>query len=343
MVGVVIGHGSHEGKERVTVPAGLTLHFFADEDTRLATVNVLELIKKDHHRTPMHVANAGTPVPNYKYEPYKAHELRAIAALYECDAPVLIAGSKETPGTLRLCANPGGCPETGPHACDGLFGRAAREQWKLLLIVSCRVDTTREPEPEPTLDIMTKDGRRDRRVHDELVTWVQKFVGTNTARQDEIWNALPAKERLRLAASDDEVWEWDECRAARATPGALASASDLVKVRLMRDYPEHRAAARAGLHPEGDDATKIAEFLPKSFNDRADTWAALEVEDQARWMLNDGVVHWAAGYNAFQMFRIGLPDELLLGLLRRLEPPSLAVATSTVGLSEHLAENSLQV
>jgi hypothetical protein len=325
------------------VPAGLTLHFFADEDTRLATVNVLELIKKDHHRTPMHVANAGTPVPNYKYEPYKAHELRAIAAFYECDAPALIAGSKETPGTLKLCTNPGGCPETGPHTCDGLFGHAAREQWKLLLIVSCRVDTKREPEPEPTRDIMTTDGRRDRRAHDELFAWVQKFVGTSTARQDEIWNEVPAKERLRLAASDDEVWEWDECRAARTTPGALAGASDLVKMRLMRDYPEHRAAVRAGLRPEEDDATKIAEFLSKSFNDKADTWAALDVEDQARWMLDDDVVHWAAGYNAFEMFHIGLPDELLLGLLRRLEQPSLEVATSTAELSQHLADNSLQV
>ncbi len=343
MVGVVIGHGSHKGEERVTVPAGLTLHFFADEDTRLATVNVLELIKKDHHRTPMHVANAGTPVPNYTYEPYKAHELRAIDAFYQCDAPVLIAGSKETPGTLKLCTKPGGCPGTGPHTCDGLFGHAAREQWELLLIVSCRVDTTREPEPEPTLDIMTKDGLRDRRVHDALFAWVQKFVGTSTARQDEIWNALPEKERLRLAASDDEVWEWDECRAARVTPGALAGASDLVKMRLMRDYPEHRAAVRAGLRPEGDDATEIAEFLHKSFNDRADTWVKLKAEHKARWMLNDDVVHWAAGYNAFQMFDIGLPDDQLLGLLRRLEPQSLAVAMSAVGLSEHLAEKSLRV
>ena len=61
MVGVVIGHGSHEGQERVTVPTGLTLHFFADEDTRLATVNVLELIKKDHHRTRSRRRRCHTP------------------------------------------------------------------------------------------------------------------------------------------------------------------------------------------------------------------------------------------------------------------------------------------
>ncbi|MCG8927596.1 hypothetical protein [Lentzea sp. CC55] len=85
------------------------------------------------------------------------------------------------------------------------------------------------------------------------------------------------------------------------------------------------------------------EFLHKSFNDRADTRVRLKAEHKARWMLTDDVVHWAAGYNSFQMFDIGLPDGQLLGLPRRLEPQSLAVATSTVGLSEHLAEKSLRV
>ncbi|MGI5499173.1 putative adhesin [Lentzea sp. CA-135723] len=348
MVGVLIGHGSFVGAESVVVPKGLTLHFYADEGTSLAMVNVLELIKEKHDRIPMQVVIAGMSVPNYQYEPLKEHERRAITALYGYAAPAIVVGSRETPDVLRLCSNVPGCPKDGPHTCDGVFGRAEKARWKYLLVFSCRVDTTRNL--PPTLDLMARHDKRDRSVHQALVDWAQAFVGQGAAKQDETWKALPANERLRLVASDEELREWDDCRAVRETIKAAADpvkaaavASDLTKLRLMRDYPEHRAAVRATLRPDPSDAKRIAEFLPRSFDDKVDVWEDLTVREKARWMADPGVTYWAAGFNACDLFRYGLRGDPLLGLLRGLEPQALAVALSEARLSHHLADNSLRV
>ncbi|MBC6445796.1 putative adhesin [Actinokineospora xionganensis] len=348
MVGVVIGHGSFGGPETVVVPAGLTLHFFADEGTSMVMVNLLELLGQDNPRIPMHVAKPGLAVPNYQYEPFKDHELRAITALNKYPAPQIVVGAKETPNTLMLCANVKSCPKDGPHTCDGVLGRAAKAKWNYLMVLSCRFD--RRANLDPTLDLMGPHGRRDRSVHRGLVDWVQTFVGLTAARQDAMWSGLAPNERLRLIASDDEVREWDECRAVRVTLAAAgdpakaaATASAVVKIRLMRDYPRHRAAVRAGLHPDPSDAHDIAAFLPLSFDDKVDWWESLSPEEMARWMVNQDVTHWAAGFNACDLFRYGLRGDHLLGMLRKLEPEALAVAKTEVALTSHLAANATQI
>ncbi|SDI17738.1 hypothetical protein SAMN05192558_101279 [Actinokineospora alba] len=346
MVGVVIGHGSFGGPETVVVPAGLTVHFFADEGTSMVMVNLLELLKHDNPRIPMHVAKPGLAVPNYKYEPFKDHERRAITALNQYAAPQIVVGSAETPNTLMLCADVKGCPKDGPHTCDGVFGRAAKARWNYLMIFSCRYDT--RANLEPTFDLMAPHGERDRSVHQALVDWVQTFVGLTNAQQDAMWAGLAPNERLRLIASDDEVREWDDCRAARAAVAAAgdpakaaAPASTAVKIRLMRDYPEHRAAVRTGLHPDPSDAHDIATFLPLPFNDKVVWWQDLSAYEQARWMVNEDVTHWAAGFNACELFGYGLRGDRLLGLLRKLEPQALAVAKTEVALTKYLADNAL--
>ena len=348
VAGVLIGHGSYDGPETVVVPDGLTVHFFVDEGTSMTIVNLLALLQPDNPRIPMHFAMPGKSVPNYRYAPFKEHERRAITALNRYPAPAIVVGSAETPDTLRLCANPGGCPPQGPHTCAGVFGRAARAGWSYLLVFSCRFDVRREL--PPTLDLMKPHGVRDRSVQQALVDWVQRFVGLGKDEQDDLWNGLHPDERLRLVASDDEVREWDACRELRVAmttatnPAAVAAgAPDAVKVRLIRDYPRHRAAVRAGLHRDPADAQDIEAFLSLPFDDRVGWWLDLTVHEQARWMANDEVTHWAAGFNACELFSYGLRGENLLGLLSGLELPALAVAKMEPKLTEHLTLNSMHV
>ncbi|MFD4639000.1 putative adhesin [Lentzea sp. NPDC058436] len=348
MVGVVIGHGSFDGTETVVVPAGLTLHFFTEEGTGLAIVNLLELLRAGNPRIPMGFAKPGTVVPNYRYDPFAPHERRAITALNENPAPTIVVGSPETPNTLRLCADVRSCPKDGPHTCDGVFGRAARAKWNYLMIFSCRIDTRQNL--APTLDLMAPQGRRDRSAHQALVDWVQTFVGLDAARQDALWAGLSPNERLRLVASDEEVREWDDCRAVRETitaspdPAKVAAAASVaVRTRLIRDHPEHRAAVRAGLRSDPADARAVKAFLPLSFDDRVDVWEALSEEARLRWMADQEVTHWAAGFNACFLFRYGLRGDHLLGLLRKLEPGSLAVVMTEVLVTDHLTENGLHV
>lgn len=348
VAGVLIGHGSYDGPETVVVPNGLTVHFFADEGTSMTIVNLLALLQADNPRIPMYFSMSGKSVPNYRYTPFKEHERRAITALNRYPGPVIVVGSAETPDTLRLCADPEGCPPQGPHTCAGVFGHAARAGWSYLLVFSCRVDVRREL--PPTLDLMKPHGVRDRSVHQALVDWVQRFVGLAKAEQDDLWNGLHPDEKLRLVASDDEVREWDDCRALRAAmtaaadpAAAAANAPDAVKIRLIRDYPRYRAAARAGLHSDPADARDIAAFLPLPFGDRVGWWLDLTVHEQARWMADDDVTHWAAGFNACELFSYGLRGENLLGLLCGLEPPAVEVAKMEPDLTRYLAANSMHV
>ncbi|GAA3010530.1 putative adhesin [Actinokineospora diospyrosa] len=350
MAGVIMGHGSHVGDDVVTVPAGLPVHFFTDEGSPLLMVNLLELIKRDNPRTPMHTAKPGVAVLNYQYAPFQPHELRAIAQADQLDLPHVVVGTEAQRTALRLCEDPKGCPAQGPHRCAGVFGRAAAGGWSALLVVSCRI-LTGHTQP-PTVALMTPSGKRDTSVFDALFAWVSGFVPQAPAAQDTTWAALSAAERIRLIASDDEIRLWADCLdlrtriAAVARPAALAlvkAAPVLVRFRLLRDYPAHRDLVRDGTTLSPVELKAIADFPKAPFDDQVREWLDLDLEDAVRWMADPVMTSWATAFNALEMFDAGLRGPGLLAMLGRLDPAGKAFAQGEPALVEYLTRNSLRI
>ncbi|MBM7774266.1 hypothetical protein JOD54_004470 [Actinokineospora baliensis] len=342
MAGIIMGHGSHHGNDVVTVPAGLPLRFFTDEGSPLLMVNLLELLKRDYPRTPMHTAAPGTTVPNYQYAPFEPYELRAIAQADQLDLPRVIVGTPAQRTTVRLCEDPKGCPPAGPHRCAGVFGKAAG--WAELLVISCRIHVG-HPQ-QPTVALMTPTGR-DTSVFDALFAWVSAFVPQPTAAQDVTWKALTERERIRLIASDDEIRFWADCFDLRTRLAALdkAAALDLVKAapepvrfRLLRDYPAHRDLARDGIVLLPDERQAIAAFPRAVFDDQVRVWLDLELADQIRWMADPTMTSWASAFNVLEMFDAGLRGPGLLAMLGELDAAGKAFAQGEPALVQYLAE-----
>ncbi|GLZ42634.1 putative adhesin [Actinokineospora sp. NBRC 105648] len=350
MVGIVLGHGSHDGTDIVTVPKGLPVHFYTDEGSPLLMVNLLELLGRDHHRTPMQTLAPGTPVPNYKYEPFKPHELRAFTAYNQLEVPQLLIGSATSPATTRLCADPAHCPKDGPHTCGGVFDHAAKGRWTKLLVLSCRIHTGRSQ--QPTVALMTATGKRDTSVFDALFAWVTAFVALDPAGQDARWAALSERERVRLVAVEDELREWADCLALRTAiasadrPKAaalVAAAPTSVRFRLVRDYPRHRELVRAEPALSPAERQAIAAFQRAPFGAQITQWLDLTQPDQVRWLTEPAIASWATAFNALELFDLGLVGDQLMGVLRRLDPAAQGVALTEPRLVDYLAHHSLRI
>ncbi|GAA3035372.1 putative adhesin [Actinokineospora globicatena] len=346
MVGIVMGHGSFDGPEVVTVPQGLPVEFFTDEGSALLLVNLLELLKRNHHRTPMHVAAPGSTVLNYWYKPFNPVQLRAVDAFNELDLPRILVGSGSQPTALRLCADPAKCPKDGPHTCTGVFGQAARKGWTKLLVVACRID---DHKPQaPTVALATPSGGRDTSAYDALHTWVTRFVAMSPAEQDAAWRALPERDRIRYTAVEEEVREWLEClelRTAIATstnPTALIESADReLRIRLVRDYPEHRAAAIAGITLTPEERHANAEFLLRPLADQFEEWGSLSLEDQVRAMADPDVTAWTTALNALILFDHNLDAPHLATILRRLTPAARATTLQEPRLVDYLSTHGI--
>ncbi|WP_369800503.1 putative adhesin [Alloactinosynnema sp. L-07] len=345
-----MGHGSHDGSDMITVPKGLPVTFFTDEGSPLLMVNLLELAKRDNPRTPMHTLNPGDPVPNYQYTPFKPHELRAVTQFNQLVPPQLIVGSAAVPNTLRLCADKARCPKDGPHTCDGVFGRATKGQWTKVLVLSCRI--LEGHTQQPTVALMTPAGKRDTSVFDALLAWVKGFVARGSAGQDAAWAAVPESEKIRLIASEDEVREWVDCLDVRTKIAAadrpkaaalVAAAPTSVKLRLMRDYPQHRDLVKVGITLTATEQQAIAAFQREALAKQIDKWLGLTPDQQVRWLAEPPVASWAVGFNVLELFQFGLVGDELMAVLRRLDPVARGVALAEEELRDYLAANSLHI
>ncbi|WP_436497582.1 putative adhesin [Actinokineospora sp. HUAS TT18] len=350
MVGVVMGHGSFDGESGVvTVPKGLPVCFYADEGTPMVMVNVLELAKRGNPKIPLHTANPGDPVPNYRYEPFKPHELAALAVFNELTEPQIIVGGPAQLTTLRLCADPVKCPKDGPHTCDGVFGRAAKAHWTKLLVLSCRIDMRKRN--DPTIALKTADGRLDTSVYDTLGNWVRGFVALGAAAQDPAWTALTDRDRTRYIATDDEMREWKDCLDVRTriaadkakAPAVVAAASTAIKLRLLRDYPQHRDLVKAAVTLTPAEKQTIAAFLQKGLGPQVDEWYDLTSEEQLRWMTEPALLSWAQGFYVLELFDYKVRGDDLMAILRRLDPAAKAVVLSEKKVRDYLAANSLTI
>ncbi|WP_026423385.1 putative adhesin [Actinokineospora inagensis] len=347
VAGAVIGHGSYDGKHVVTVPRGLEVRFFTEENSPLMLVNLLALLRRDHHRTPMHTAKSGTTVPNYVYEPMRDYELDAIKTFDQLTDPVILVGTPGQPEPVRLCETPDKCKGDAPHTCGGVFGAAARGNWGVLLVLSCRLHLGTQP--VITRYLTSPTGCQDTSVFDELFGWVGRFLAMAAPAQDATWDATPGEQQLRLYAVEDEIREWADCYFTRRQIAAdRAKAISLVKeesvatrFRLLRDYPALGDLVVADPPLVPTERQRIADFLRAPRAGQVTTWAALSPADQVRWLTVHGVPSWAAADNALTFFAAGLRGDNLVGLLRKLDPVAKKAVQADPALVRHLQDKGV--
>jgi hypothetical protein len=338
MQGVVIGHGSHDGTQRVIVPDGLPhLDFFTDEGSGLPVLNLLALVGADHPRTPMHTLVPGAEVPNYQYAPFDAHELLAITTLGKLPATsqVLLVGTKSLPDPIRLCDELEKCPPKGPHTCTGLFGRAAQAGWQRLQIMSCRINTKQHQ--LATHEMMGANGKRTVAVWDTFHRWVMTFLAKTTAEKDAAWAALSPHQQISTRASDAEMLEWSDCYQARqqiagamSTPAKLATVvtglTPAVQLRLLRDHPELRPLVRPHIPVGEEDLIEITAFLAEpNFRAQAGWWLDLDQDILVRMLTDPRIVSWATALYVIQMVEEGLSCASLVAVMTRLDPATRAI------------------
>jgi hypothetical protein len=337
MLGVVIGHGSHDGTEQVQVPDGLPVEFFTDEGSGLAMVNLLALLGRDNPRYPMQTMKPGATVPNYMYEPFKAHEIEAITAFNQLPntSEVLLVGTPSQPNTIYLCSTPDKCPKTGPHRCAGVFAKAFQEGWQRVQIMSCRVNV-KKPQ-EYTMDMMGPNGQRTIAVNQEFHRWAMSFLAKPTEAQDKEWAGLSKQERIHHRAADAEMLEWSNCYDAReritGVKGNVTALAELVQkldsdvqLRLLRDYPELHEFVEPHIPTSSEDVQDLNAFLREpNFRVQADEWYGQNPATLAHWLTDSRIAAWASGLRVMEMVNAGLPCDALVGVLRRLDPQTRAM------------------
>lgn len=350
MVGVVMGHGSHDGTDMITVPRDLPLEFFTEEGAPLAIVNLLELLKPTHHRVPMQTLRPGDPVPNYQYEPFQPHEVSAIDFFNGLTVPNFVVGSPAQLTTIRLCEGDGTCPKDGPHTCDGVLGRAAKGNWTKVLVLSCRVDTRKPVTPSNAL--MTAANKPDTSVFDTLLNWVKAFVAMAPAVQDATWAALNDVERARFYVSELELKERADCLdvrtklAAAGRPKAaalIAATPPEIKVRLLRDYPQYRDLVTMGVTLDAIERKGVTAFEFRPIADRTTSWRAMAPAAQLRWMADPAITAWAAARNVLDLFDFGLSGAQLVAVFRKLDPAAQKIALGEQALRDNLVAHGLRI
>jgi hypothetical protein len=347
MAGVVMGHGSYDGTDMITVPKGLPMEFFTVEESPLLFINLLELIKGDNPRRPVQTLTAGSPVPNYHYDVLKPHELTAVTTFNQLTDPNIVVGAAAHPTAIRLCEDKGHCPTDGPHTCRGVFGLAAK--WTKLQVVSCRIlRNANRPAPKAILDA---HGQPTTAAFDALQAWVHGFVAAGPAAQDARWRALTDTERIRYAAGDLEISEWADCLAIRtrmaADPGHALDVFDATsenhQIRLMRDYSAVREVLRPEITLVPAEVQAIASFRSAALPAQCAHWVGLTAAEQIRWLTDPGMASWAAGHTALEMFRYGLHGERLAELLRTLDPVARAVPLADPEVTAHLTKAGIHL
>lgn len=144
MRGVIVGHGWHDGVEKVLVPEGVQLDFLTDEDTPMQMANLLAVVARGEAGIPLDSAAGGEELPSYSSDAFTDEQFARLIALNRmdpADAPMYLVGSADLPLPSALCTDLAGCPALGPHACQGVLGLAARAGLTHLQILACRVST----------------------------------------------------------------------------------------------------------------------------------------------------------------------------------------------------------
>lgn len=348
MLGVLIGHGSTDGKRELAVPPNLQVDFFTTEGAPLAFVNLLELLKRDDPRFPLEVKRPGTKVFNYEYASFEPHEQAAVQTFDELVLPpsqMVVVGSAGGPKHVSLCSAPDTCLPDKPHQCDGVFGMATRGKWTQLLVLACRTNTVKQQKPPKHLN--DANGHPTEAAYDAYMRWGEYFLTLDVTGRDTAWQRMdPRQQTYRMATSAD-VREFADGLAARAKldaaqdRGAAAAAiAPTVKVVLMRDYPAYREILKTGVVLTQPEKEAIAAFKALNLQGQLNQWADMTVHrqpEQARWMTDPAVVSLAAAIETLTLFSYGLRGNALATLVGRLD-----AAASTIVLGQSPVAQELQ-
>jgi hypothetical protein len=336
-LGVLIGHGEHDGTRKVTVPVGLQLDFFANEDSPLPMVLLFELLRRGDGAIPIETVTAGTVVPNYLYKPFNPDQIAGIKTVRRDMADMILVGDTEHPGEILLCSNPDKCEPRGRHdECTGVFGLAAHRGWTRLRILCCRTNT-RHSVPE-TKVIKGVDGKLDTSFYDQFRRNVMNFAAMLPADQDATWAHWGADERTRQRAIDAVMAEWADCYLARQEIDKkkdLATKADVIRalpipvvVQLLRDHPGYSEPAKT-VFPAG--RAMVESFLGKEYSAQEDEWIAVATANEADLLplLTDArIASWARLYNILQFITYGLCGDPLVMMLTRLDPAQRRIVIS---------------
>jgi hypothetical protein len=345
---IVVGHGSHDGTEKVVVPEGVQLDFFTREDTPMLMSNLLYLLAGGDLGIPMDSAVAGRDdLPNYTYGSFTDEQLARALQVERSTVPVFFAGSPELPQPCALCTGQGVCPPDGPHTCTGILGFAAREGYKHVQILACRVNT--EDLQPPTEELMNEEGVPDRGVYGALEEYVHGFVGLPPEAQDAEWESLDYDHKVYLA-SDGEIAQWAEVYEARSAmraadpveaAGILAALDPAIRLRLLRDYPDYRHLLQDNVALSPEERAWVAEqFLPGDFDTQVAYWRSLDDQQQLRYLTDPGVASWTTAYNAWEYFMFGMAPAPLADLIGRLDVDARAVLRQRDDIRQYLGASS---
>lgn len=346
MQGIVIGHGWHDGGEKVLVPDGVQLDFFTNEDAPLMMTNLLALLRAGELGIPLDSAPGGQEIPNYSYGAFTDEQLARAMQLDHTD-PVATP-TYFVPEETKLCTDLANCPALGPHTCDGLLGYAAQHGYTHLQLLTCRVNTD-APQPAPH-ELMGEHGEPDTTVDDQFTVWVRSFLGLSPAEQDKAWEDLDYETQVHLAA-DGEMIEWAQCYEARAAMRAASDPSEAagivaaldapVKLRLFRDYLDYRHLLTDNVELSQEETDWIVqEFLPQDFLTQIALWMSFKDEQQMRYLAHPEVVNWTAAYRVWDYFKLGMEAEYLADLIRQLDDSNRTRLRSQEDLVAHMGAHA---
>jgi hypothetical protein len=346
MQSIVIGHGWHDGTEKVLVPDGMQLDFFTREDSPMLMTNLLALLRAGELGIPLDGASGGQEVPNYSYDAFTDEQLARAMQLDHTDP--IEAEVYFIPAATNLCTDLANCPALGPHACDGLLGVAAQNGYTHLQLLTCRVNTD-DPQPA-THELMGDHGEPDTTVDDQFVVWVRSFLGLSPAEQDTAWEDLDHETQVHLA-DDGEMIDWARCYEARAAmraaadpteAAAIAAALDApVKLRLFRDYPDYRHLLADNVELSAEELDWInQQFLPQDFLTQVALWISFGEEQQLRYLAHPQMVNWTAAYHAWDYFQLGMEAEYLADVIQHLDDANRARLRSQDDLVAHMGAHA---
>jgi hypothetical protein len=342
MKGILIGHGWHDDGEKVHVPAGMRLEYFAHEHTPMLMSNLLMLLRAGDPGSALHEFAEGEEVQNYHYDAFSDEQMARAEQLNHVplDTPVFFA-----PDGGRLCTDVGNCPAAGPHTCDGVFALAAQQNLTAIQFLACRVDVTADPRPDATVELMGEHGVPETTLDDQYKTWIRSFLSLSPAEQDTAWENLDYETQV-LVAGDGEMIEWAECHEARSAlrqtdPAGAATLvqglSEPVRLRLFRDYPDYHHLLESAVQFSDEEQRWIQQdFLTQDFQMQAGQWQSFGTDQQLRYLADPQVANWAAAYRVWDYFQLGMEAEYLADMIRQLDDTNRSRLQTQTDLIDHL-------
>lgn len=331
-MGILIGHGEHDGTQTVKVPAGLQVDFYAYEDSPLPIAILIELLKRGDNARPIVTPAAGESVPNYVYKPWKPHQIAGVKTVRRDWADTLIIGDPGAQDELPLCSNPANCERRKQHdQCTGVFGRAVQRHWTRLQILCCR--TKVEDEAPPTKVIKGADGSLDKSFYEAFFSGVMNFVASTPAEKDKIWKSWDPGTQTYQIAVDQDMEEFAACYKARqdidkkkeptAKAETIRALPAPLVLQLLRDYPEYREPAAAAHPLDPADKAAIGAFLQAEYPTQEVEWLEKLKADQNQlvsWMIDKRIASWFRLFITLQYITFGLHGKALASMFRQLEP-----------------------